>query len=850
MNRLRILLYFYRRRLRVHAMQEALAGFGIAAGVALVFSVQIANSSTTGAAKEIVRAITGEATLQLASRSAEGIHEELVAEVRALDGVAQASAVLQQRATLTHDGRRVGIDFVGVDATLPWLGGAAARYFNLGGLVLQRGILLPSAIGDALRIPAVEAGGPSPVVRLGVRGAEMPVAVTAVLDEGVIGSLAGALLGVASLRYAQELTGLEGRVTRVFVLARPGEEALARRGLQRIAGDRMTVAAVEQESRLLEQAAGPIDQSTGLFAAISAFVGVLFAFTAMLLTVPERRRFIAELRIMGYRPWRVVEILGFQALVLGVLASLLGLLAGWVLSRMATHDPPGYLAFAFPVGIQRVVTPQVVLLPLIGGVIATCLAAAQPLVDLLPRRAVNAVLKERGEPGNAIGAHTRLRLALAAAALLIVVAVTTSLVPELTLVGVALVAVAAVLAIPAAFAGLLRLADVPARRWRLSSLTFAIRSVRATSLRSLALAATGAVAVFGSVAIEGAHKNLLNGLYGAYAEYVSTADVWVTQPDDDLALQAFVDRGLTRRVQAVPGVADVRTYQGGLFDFAGRRVWVIARPSGDRTMVPASQLVEGSQPEVDRRLRAGGWVTVSQQVADALGVGPGDRVELPTPAGPVAYRVAATTTNLGWGPGALVVNAADYRADWGTEHPSAIELTLAPGAHAAAVRRAVERAIGPATGLQVQTSAERSEHANGVARDGLARLSQISTLLLIAAGLAMAAAMAAGLYQRRIVIAQMRIMGWKPPKLWRALLLETTLVLGVGVIVGALAGLYGHYLGDRWLALTTGYPAPFALAGWQTIGIGALVAVVALAIASVPGWFVARTSPRVGLRGP
>ena len=577
-------------------------------------------------------------------------------------------------------------------------------------------------------------------------------------------------------------------------------------------------------------------------------MGFLFACTAMLLTVPERRRFIAELRIMGYRPGRVLQILGFQALLLGVLASLVGLLAGWVLSRTATHDPPGYLAFAFPLGIQRVVSIETVLLPFLGGVLATCLATVQPLFDLLPGKAVNAVLKERGEPGHAISRRARWLLLLSALALAATVTVAVALVPELTIIGVGAIAVAAVIAIPATFAGLLHLADIPARRWRLNSLAFAIRSVRTTSVRSLALAATEAVAIFGSVAIEGAHQDLLHGLYGAYRAYVGTADIWITQPDDDLALQPFVDRGITRRLAAVPGVAGVRTYQGGLFDFADRRIWIIARPPSDRIMVPVSQVVSGSYAEADSRLRRGGWITISQQIADSLGMEPGDRVHLPTPSGTVAYRVAATTSNLGWGPGAVVISSTDYRRAWGTGHPSAIEVNVAPTAGLHTVQRAVVQALGPDTGLQVQTTAQRARHADGIAREGLARLSQISTLLLIAAALAMAATMGAGIVQRRTLMAQMRIMGWRPPKLWRALLFETVLVLGAGCLTGAAAGLYGHFLGDRWLQISTGYPAPFSLSGWQTLAICAGVASAALAITAVPGWLVSRTPPRVGLR--
>lgn len=42
------LVYFYRRRLRVHAPQELLAGLGVAVAVALVFATLLAGASVAG----------------------------------------------------------------------------------------------------------------------------------------------------------------------------------------------------------------------------------------------------------------------------------------------------------------------------------------------------------------------------------------------------------------------------------------------------------------------------------------------------------------------------------------------------------------------------------------------------------------------------------------------------------------------------------------------------------------------------------------------------------------------------------------------------------------------------------
>ncbi len=52
----------------------------------------------------------------------------------------------------------------------------------------------------------------------------------------------------------------------------------------------------------------------------------------------------------------IVEVLLLDALVLGVLASVLGLLLGELISVALFNSNPGYLSFAFPIGAQRIVT--------------------------------------------------------------------------------------------------------------------------------------------------------------------------------------------------------------------------------------------------------------------------------------------------------------------------------------------------------------------------------------------------------------------------------------------------------------------------------------------------------------
>jgi putative ABC transport system permease protein len=210
-------------------------------------------------------------------------------------------------------------------------------------------------------------------------------------------------------------------------------------------------------------------------------------------------------------------------------------------------------------------------------------------------------------------------------------------------------------------------------------LSVAVMALRATRVRALALAATGTVAVFGSVAVEGAKHDLVRGLHHNFGEYLFTTDLWITTGDDDLATANFRADDVAARIREVPSVAAVRPYFGGLLDVGDRRVWVIARASRDRGIIPKDQLADGNLQEATQALRHGGAIAVSAKIADAQHAGLGDRIVLPTPTGPRGFRIAATLNNLGWGPGAVILNAGDYRRAWAASDPTAIEVDVKPG---------------------------------------------------------------------------------------------------------------------------------------------------------------------------
>jgi putative ABC transport system permease protein len=839
------LIYLYRRRLRAHAVQELLAGTGVAIAVGLLFAALVAQGSIAGSSREVIRAVVGPASLQVRARQGDGFNEALLRRVEALHGVKQAAPLLEQNATLiTANGRRVRVQLAGTDVALATLDGLA-RTLPLGTLA-PGGIGLTRTTAEALGITGT--GADAGAVTLKLRGRASSLRVSAVLGTEAAGPLSQALVAVMPLKPMQQLAGLPGRVTRIFVQSDPGQETTVRHELERLTGGLLTVAPADHDVTQLQQALRPSDLASKVFAAIGVLLGLLLAFNALLLTVPERRQAIADLRLTGIKRTAVVQMVLFQALCLGLAATVVGLLAGYALSRGVFHQPTGYLAEAFTLSSGTVVGALPLLVASIGGVLATCLASAIPLLDLRRGRARDAVYREAGVPGNALHAGIHRWLFAAALALLALATALFASAPSAAIVSCAMLAAATVLAVPLTFKAVLRAGAVLSRRYeRLTILPVALAALRASTLRSLALAATGAVALFGSVALGGSKDDLLRGISNFADSYVADAQIWVTNPGDNQAADTFDPGASAAAIARLPAVAGVRAFQGGFLTLGARRVWVIARPPGADRQVLSSQLRNGDPSAAAGRLGRGGWVAVSAQIAAEQRAGAGGTLTLPTPTGPVRYRIAATTTNLAWPPGVIFVSTADYTRAWASSAPTALGITLQPGADAEAARRTIAAALGPGSGLEVARASTRAATIKGLAGEGLGQLGEISTLLLIAAIGAMAAALMSSVWQRRASLASLRLLGVKPRRLRMILGLEATLMLAAGCLTGAVVGVYGQLVLDGYLRHVTGFPVARVATSARPFEIFALVLAASLAIVAVPSWLASRVPPALAL---
>ncbi|MGA7703798.1 MAG: FtsX-like permease family protein, partial [Solirubrobacteraceae bacterium] len=591
-------------------IQELFAVLGIAVGVALLFSSQVAGTSLTRSVQRLTHAVVGDTQLQIDARGPRGFGEGVLAQVRHTPGVEDAFSVVEQQAVVHGPHGERSVELLGVDPHAIHLGGPLLRRLSSRQLSAGHAVALPTPIAEAIGADSLEDVG------VQIRGRSSEALLGAVLGQSAIGALANGEVMPAPVAYAQRLAGMQGRISRVFVHTKPGQTALVSarlRGLAARFGANLQPSGFD--STLFSVASTTENQGETVFSAISALVGLMFALNAMLVTAPARRRLIEDIRPQGATRAAILKILLLDAFVIGVLACVLGLALGEVFSIATFRSTPGYLSSAFPVGSERIVTWQSILLACLAGLAAAFVGVLWPLRDVLARAPTHA----EGSIGASHDTHSRARVAIG----LVCLGVTTVVLAvhnQSWLIGTIALMIALVCLLPLLFDGVVllfegfrkRVLDGAAAALAVSEL----RNPR-TRVRSLAVALTGAIAVFGAVAVGGAQVNLREGLRSSARGIDAGADIWIAPAPQTSLLTTTPFQAIdTSAIARTAGVASVGAYRGSFLDWGARRLWVLAPPANTIHAVPAGQLVDPHLLALaEARVRAGGWAVLSGALA-------------------------------------------------------------------------------------------------------------------------------------------------------------------------------------------------------------------------------------------
>jgi putative ABC transport system permease protein len=203
-----------------------------------------------------------------------------------------------------------------------------------------------------------------------------------VAQYGGVDSLGTATFAVFTIPTAQELLGREGQYDAISVAARGVSADELVRALEPVVGDGASVQTAAAEA---DEAEDEIGEFTSIiryfllaFAGIALFVGAFVIFNTFSITVAQRMREFATLRTIGASRRQVLVSVIVESLVIGLLASLVGLALGLLLAE-GVQSLFRLFGFELP-SADRVFAPRTVIVSLAVGVLVTLAAGLFPAI--------------------------------------------------------------------------------------------------------------------------------------------------------------------------------------------------------------------------------------------------------------------------------------------------------------------------------------------------------------------------------------------------------------------------------------------------------------------------------------
>lgn len=833
-----------RRSLVRHPWQLGLTVLGVTLGVAMVVAVDLANRSAERAFALSREGISGRATHQILG-GPRGLDENLYTRLRIELGLRQSAPVVEGYGRVNGE----TVQLVGVDplAEAPFRGRLqAVTDLPVERLLTEAGTVLMSA-RTAGRLGIAVDGR----FRFLAGGREYSLTLIGLIPEDRLRPAARDGVLITDIATAQETLHLTGRLSWVDLVLPPGAAGEVR--LQHLRqwlppGTEIVPAAARTHAMARMSTAFHINLSAmGLLALV---VGMFLIFNSVSFSVVRRRQLLGTLRVLGLTRAELFRMILREAVLVGALGTVLGLLAGLALGQGLVH-----LVTRTINDLYYVLTVRQMLLgpaPFIKGALlglgATVLSALGPAWEA-SRTAPRSGLQRSQLEQRSHAAAPRLAwlgIILISLALLGLWLSGEGLVPGfitlfLLIIGMTLVS-------PQLVALISRHGAARLRGRRHIQARLALRGVEASLSRTGVAVAALMLAVAATVGV-GIMIASFRSTVALWLEATLRSDIYITVPGAaGAAARPELDPAILEQVRALPGVAAVAS--GRSLRVESREglteVFALDRPAA---YPPRYPLKQGRPGTVWPRFQRGEGVLVSEALAFRRQLGPGDHVELRTDRGRRRFPIIGVYYDYGSGPGTVLMARRLYQRYWQDRGIDSLGVQLAQGAEREQVMDMIRKQVKSEQALVVRS-------AGDIRRDSLEIFDRTFTitrvLRLLAVGVAFIGilnALIALQLERARELGVLRALGLTPGQLRGLVLAQTG-------FMGALVGLLALPVGTV-LALVLIHVINRRAFGWsmQTllpaeIYLQSVVLAVAAALAAglYPAWKMGRLRTAAALR--
>jgi putative ABC transport system permease protein len=212
-------------------------------------------------------------------------------------------------------------------------------------------------------------------------GAKQDFVVSGIAGYGSADSLAGATISLFRADLAQQELGLQGKFDQIAAGAASGISETELR--DRIAASLPSYAEAATEATAIGQQVSGIDSFFGIlrtillvFALIALFVGSYIIINTFSILIAQRTRELALLRALGATRGQVFRMVLAEALLTGVVASAIGVVAGLLLAHLL-YSAVSSLGNGLPKA-DLVLQPSTIVIGMVLGTVITVVASILP----------------------------------------------------------------------------------------------------------------------------------------------------------------------------------------------------------------------------------------------------------------------------------------------------------------------------------------------------------------------------------------------------------------------------------------------------------------------------------------
>lgn len=784
------------RYLLARRWQTALMVLGIALGVAVVISIDLANAGAARAFTLSTETVTGKATHQIEG-GPQGVEESLYVDLRREGLVDAAAPVISEYVTSPQLGdspmQLLGIDPFSDQPFRGFLSGAVAGQDRtetdsnaLAAFLVQPGAVLISG-------PLAERYGLvlGDELTLLVGGYERQAWIAGLLaPENNLSARTLEGLVIADIATAQEITGLTGRINRVELILNADKAAQMKNWLP--AGYRLTKSSARTGQ--IQQMTAAFQTNLSALSLLALVVGLFLIYNTMTFSVVQRRGLFGTLRCLGVTRREVFALVLSEAFTVGVLGGLLGIALGIALGqvtlRMVTQTVNDLY---FTTTVQAVgIDPYSLIKGALMGLLATVVTAALPAweASTVPPRA--ALLRSGLESKARLAVGKTALGGLAAGALGAAVFAIPSSSVILGFTGTLLVVVGFALLSSASLVLLMRFfTPITGRLFGLIGRMAPRNVMNALSRTAVAVAALMvAVAVIIGV---GLMIDSFRYTVIVWLEQTLQGDVYVSVPGFTANRSSVViDPRVAETIQGWPGVQRVDTLRSVSVESDAGMVNLSATDNPRLGVERLYDSLEGRPEEVWAKMQAGG-VLVSEPLADRLGIREaGGQVRLfASESGWQEFPIIGVIYDYTSNEGQVLMALDVYQRLWNDTALTALGLRLEPGTDPDVLTRALQDELRGVQQLDIRPNRALRADVLEVFDRTFAITVALRMLATLVAFIGVLNALLLLQLEKQREVGILRALGLTGAQLWRLVMVETGLM---GLVAGLLAIPTGYTL--------------------------------------------------------